>query len=532
MKLSSKRSNKPGRLLVIDEQNSKMRLNYSVLLFLLILSAASCRKDFSTVLSTGNLEFSRDTIFLDTVFTNISSSTRTLKVYNRSSDAITIPTIALGRGEDSFYRLNVDGIAGKTFENIDILGKDSLFVFVEATIDFDQVVNPIYTDSIVFDSNNNMQDVDLVTLVQDATFYFPERDAQRIKETIFLGLDEEGNKIEINGRLLEDEELVWTNEKPHVVYDFIGVPEGKILTIEAGAKIFFHSNSGLLVQEGGSLKVNGELNNEVVFEGDRLEPGFSDVAGQWGTIWLRAGSTNNEIDYAIIKNGIIGLLVDDSNGINTTLAIKNSQIYNFSNFGILGRQTSILGENLVIGNSGEASLACTSGGTYNFTHCTFANYWSNSFRQFPAVLVNNFFTTEQDGNQVVNPIDLQAANFTNCIIDGNQNVEFILDRVEGADFNFNVSYNLLKFDTTNEDLLNNPLYDFNNNTLYQNIILNGSTDFRNVFLNDFIIGQASDANGNASLPGAATVPFDILGINRTVLPDIGAYQHIEFEEEN
>ncbi|MDJ0645954.1 MAG: hypothetical protein QNJ57_08235, partial [Flavobacteriaceae bacterium] len=107
-----------------------MRIGYSFLLFLLIISIGSCRKDFDTILSSGNLEFSRDTIFLDTVFTNISSSTRSFKVYNRSNDAITIPTIELGRGEASFYRLNVDGVAGKSFENIDILAKDSLFVFV------------------------------------------------------------------------------------------------------------------------------------------------------------------------------------------------------------------------------------------------------------------------------------------------------------------------------------------------------------------------------------------------------------------
>ena len=508
-----------------------MRSGYSVLLFLFIISVASCRKDFDTILSSGNLEFSKDTIFLDTVFTNISSSTRTLKVYNRSNDAITIPTIALGRGESSFYRLNVDGIAGKSFENIDILARDSIYIFVEATIDFNQVVNPIYTDSIVFDAANNLQDVDLVTLVQDATFYFPERDASRIKETIFLGLDEEGNRLEINGRLLEDDELTWTNEKPHVVYDFIGVPEGKTLTIEAGAKVFFHNNSGLLVQENGSLKINGELDNKVIFEGDRLEPQFSEVAGQWGAIWLRSGSKDNEINYAIIKNSIIGLLVDNVNGNNPTLEIKNTQLYNFSNFGILGRQTNIIGENLVIGNSGQASLACTSGGTYNFTHSTFANYW-NGIRQFPAVLVNNFFTSEQDGNEIINPVNLQAANFINCIIDGNQNIEFILDKAEGADFNFNSSHSLLKFDTTNQELLNNPLYDFNNNSLYENSILNGNPDFRNTTVNDFIIGQNSDANGNASLIGAASIPFDILGVNRTTLPDIGAYQHIEFEEGN
>ena len=504
-----------------------MRSGYFILLIIILLG--SCRKDFSTILSSGELEFSRDTIFLDTVFTNISSSTRTLKVYNRSNKDISIPTIALGRGENSFYRLNVDGIPGKTFENIPILANDSIFIFIEATIDFSQVVNPLYTDAILFDAANNVQDVDLVTLVQDAIFYFPERDANRIKETISLGLDDEGNALAINGRLLEDSELTWTAEKPHVVYDFIGVPEGKTLTIEAGAKVFFHTNSGLLVQENGSLKVMGALDQEVVFEGDRLEPAFSDVAGQWGTIWLRSGSVANEIDYAIIKNGIIGLLVDDMSSVNPTLTLRNTQIYNASNFGVLGRSTHIVGENLVIGAAGQASLAATAGGKYDFVHSTFANHWTGGFRQFPAVLLNNFFLTQDGNNEIVNGVHLEFANFTNCIIDGNQGVEFIADAVSGVDFNFKLTNSLLKFDTTNQELLSNPLYDFTNTSIYENSLLNAVTDFRNPVQNDLIIGENSQAIGAGLLSGALSVPFDILGVDRTSVPDIGAYQHIVFE---
>jgi len=132
-------------------------------LMLIILGFAllySCNDEiFETSPSTGELIFSRDTIFLDTVFTNISSSTRTFKIYNKTGNHINIPNIRLGRGEQSFYRLNVNGQSGKTFENIDILPKDSIYVFVEATIDFSKVTNPIYKDSIVFDQGANQQDV-------------------------------------------------------------------------------------------------------------------------------------------------------------------------------------------------------------------------------------------------------------------------------------------------------------------------------------------------------------------------------------
>ena len=73
----------------------------------ILIFVSSCRTDFETVPSTGDLAFSRDTIYLDTVFTNIGSSTYTLKVYNRSANDINIPTIKLGKGSDSQYRLLV-----------------------------------------------------------------------------------------------------------------------------------------------------------------------------------------------------------------------------------------------------------------------------------------------------------------------------------------------------------------------------------------------------------------------------------------
>ena len=507
-----------------------MRIIYVLVLILGVFFLNSCRKDFDTIRSKGELVFSKDTIFLDTIFSTISSSTRNFKVYNRSNSAITIPTIALGRGEDSFYRLNVDGLPGKIFTDINILAKDSIFIFVEATIDVEKVTNPIYTDSIVFDAANNFQDVDLVTLVQDAHFLFPKRDAQGIKETIVLGQDDMGDDITIDGFLLDDT-TTWTNDKPYVVYGYVGVPSNKTLTIEAGAKVFFHDNSGLLVQPSATLKVNGELNNKVIFEGDRLEPNFSDVAGQWGTIWLREGSIHNEINHAVIKNSTIGLLVDAYNGTDVTLNISNTEIYNSSNFGILGRQTAIEGENLVIANAGQALLACTIGGAYNFKHSTFANYWNTSFRNFPAVLVNNYFTTlDANNNEIVITNDLEEANFTNCIIDGNQNIEFVLDRVEGTIFNFNILSSMLKFDTNDTAIISNPLYDFSNESIYQNVILNGAPNFKDRNSNNLIIGQNSDAIGIADLNAALSVPFDILGVSRSTTPDIGAYQHIIFEE--
>jgi hypothetical protein len=500
-----------------------MRTFLYIFLAIFIVSITSCRKDFNTIPNYGSLEFSKDTVFLDTVFTNIGSATYNLKVYNRGSKSITIPKIALENGTSSNYRLNVDGIAGKEFNDIDILAKDSIYVFVETTIDFSNVPSPLYTDKILFDNGNNQQDVDLVTLVQDANFIFPGKDPISMK---IDSLTLDGNPTTIKGRFLTDAELTFTNAKPTVIYGYAAVPPNKTLSIEAGAKVHFHNNSGLIVDDKATLKINGTLAEKVVLEGDRLENSFSTIPGQWGAIWLRAGSKDNEIKHAQIKNGIIGILIDSIGNNSPTLKLQNTEIYNNSNFGILARETNIEAHNVVIGSAGQASLAATIGGTYNFTHSTFANYWSSGIRQNPAVLVNNYFVYEENGQEITETRDLQAANFTNCIFEGNNNFELFFDKVEGSLFNYSVSNSLVKYNPSSDELKNNLEMDFTNTTFYQNITENGNANFRDTQNEDFIIGENSDAINKASATSFST---DILGVDRTSAPDIGAYQHIIFE---
>ena len=507
--------------------------------FLILWS--SCRKDFEFSPSTGNLQFSKDTVYLDTVFTNIGSSTYNLKVYNKSDDDIVIPSVKLGLGAASEYRLNVDGVSGKTFENIQILAKDSIFIFVETTIDITNFPNPngnyLYTDQIEFDSNSNLQKVELVTLVQDAVFIYPNRDnTTKIIETLTLNVGGELVETELQGRELLPTELTFTNEKPYVIYGFAAVPNGETLTINAGARLHFHSNSGLIVSENATFNVNGMfsndqdlLENEVIFEGDRLEPNFADTPGQWGTIWLFDGSINNIINYATIKNATVGILSDGNpNAATEKLKITNSQIYNSSNFGILGRNTSITAENVVINNSGQSSFAGTLGGTYNFTHSTIANYWNNGFRQFPSVLLNNF-VTDEDNNAIL--ADLTEANFNNCIIYGNDNPEILLDEIEDAavTFNFKFTNCLIRFEDNNNNFTGDN-YNLENISLYENNIFNEDPNFKDTELNQLIIGNESAAINKGNAIFSSQVPTDILNMNRTASPDLGAYQHIIFED--
>ncbi|MDD7888250.1 hypothetical protein [Flavivirga sp. 57AJ16] len=516
---------------------------YFILTIGFLMLWSSCRKDFDFSPSTGSLEFSRDTVYLDTVFTNIGSSTYNLKVYNRSNDDIFIPSLKLALGESSNYRLNVDGMAGKVFENVQILAKDSLFIFIESTIDINNFPNPdgnfLYTDQIEFDAGSNLQKIELVTLVQDAVFIYPNRDnTTKVVETLTLDIAGELIETELQGRELLPTELTFTNDKPYVIYGFATVPNGETLTIDAGARIHFHNNSGIIVSNNASLQVHGALSNdqdllenEVIFEGDRLEPNFANTPGQWGTIWLLDGSIDNSINYATIKNASVGILCDGNpNAISDKLTITNSQIYNSSNYGILGRNTSITGENIVINNTGLSSFAGTLGGKYHFTHSTIANYWNNGFRQFPAVLLNNF-VLDEDNNATI--ADLTQANFNNCIIYGNDNPEILLDEIEddAVVFNFKFTNCLIRFEDNN-NRFTGPNYDLSDTNHYEGNIFNEDPNFKDTSLNQLIIGDESAAI-NKGLPTFATqVPFDILNVNRTGSPDLGAYQHITFPEED
>jgi len=503
-----------------------------IILFLvgLAISVSSCRQDFVFEPSTGDLTFSKDTVYLDTVFTNIGSSTYTLKVYNKSSKDIKIPTIQLGKGQNSKYRMTVDGMVGennRVFHNVELLAKDSLYIFIEVTSDVADA-NPtdfLYTDQIQFDSGDNFQKVELVTLIQDAIFLYPQRFDDGTTETLPIG------DQNIYGFFLDENdhnnEYIWTNDKPYVVYGYAGVPNGKTLTILAGARIHFHADSGLIVGSGGSLHIEGGLSstaaleNEVIIEGDRLEPDFSDVPGQWGTIWLTDGSTNNEINHLTLKNSVVGLLIDHNDGTTTT--IKNTQIYNSSNIGIYAKTAKIRGENIVINYAGEAALACSLGGNYEFKHCTFNNNWSSS-RQV-AVLVDNYYTDSTTNEQVA--FDLEQAEFKNCIIFGSNQVELLLTKSNvNPDTNWTApvfSKCQIKFNNTANQFTNNPDYAFLNDT--NQIIKNGDPDFFDVAKNKLVIGADSDAK---NFGNDVSVPNDILGNSRNGVFDLGAYNSIVF----
>ena len=206
--------------------NTNILRTSGTLLFLVLISFhTSCRTEFSfRPVEASDLRFSRDTVYLDTVFTGISSATYPLKVYNNSDAAVSIPSVYLESGDDSNFRLNVDGLSGKSFSNIELLPKDSMYVFIETTADIGQLTQNenqfLYEDKLHF---TNSGSVSLLTLVQDAVFLYPEKDEQGIKESIPIGVDGQGNSLGLNGFFLDDDELIFTNEKPYVVFGYMAI---------------------------------------------------------------------------------------------------------------------------------------------------------------------------------------------------------------------------------------------------------------------------------------------------------------------
>ncbi|OXA88686.1 hypothetical protein [Flavobacterium hercynium] len=493
----------------------------------LLLAVSSCRTDFDTVASSGNLKFSKDTVYLDTVFKNIGSSTYKLMVYNIGKKDITIPSIQFKKGLTSKYRMTVDGMngnSGKIFNDVTLLAKDSLYIFIETTADIVDAdpTTFLYTDEISFDSGANLQEVTLVTLIQDAVFLYPKQNPDGTKETITIdGKNFEGFHLEENDAV-NGNELLFTNQKPYVIYGYAAVPEGKTVTFEAGARVFFHDNSGLVVEKNASLHINGttsttdKLENEVIFEGDRLEDTYSFIPGQWNSVILAEGSTNHKITNLTLKNAVIGL--DIKNQDASTVEIKNTQIYNCVQYGIRAQNSIIKGENIVINYTGLASLSCVYGGNYNFTHCTFNNNWSSSSHL--AVNLSNSLAGATPETK-----DLSQATFNNCIIFGTNTNELNLSKNANAGFVYQFNNCLIKSGASSTD----PNYQFKTDPVHYNaIIVNENPSFSNVNENKFNIEPTSVAAAKGN--DAYLIPLDILGKTRTLPPDLGAYQSEVFKK--
>jgi hypothetical protein len=467
-----------------------MRRNSLILLIffsflIVLLSQVSCRKkdriisDPSLVLS-----FSTDTVFFDTVFATVGSVTQRLTVYNPNNAGISISLIYLGGGSNSPFRINVDGIASSALSDIEIPENDSIFIFVKVTVNPNSQNTPfIVSDSIVFITNGNTQKVKLVALGQNAFFHISEN---------------------LNGI------ITWDSLKAHVVYGFCRIDTGAGLIILPGTKIYFHRGSYLAVSSQATLTVAGSLQHWVQLLGDRLDPYYRDLPGQWEGIYLEQGSRDHEINYALIANATYGLVVDSLGQTpQPMLKMNNSVIRNMTGDGLFAYNSSIISENCVIVDCGGSCIDILHGGNYDFRQLTLGNFWSSSVRFGTALYLSNF-TIDTLGNKHPNPLD--NAYFGNVIIYGSLDEEIQLDSVGGAAFNYLFDHALLKTKRN----ITNP-------NRYIDCMQNEDPLFVDVQNHDYQIDSLSPAIGKGIPLG---VTLDILGRYRGVTPALGAYEFV------
>ncbi len=481
-----------------------MRSFFRILLLLAIGSCIflACRDDGFDTDPSINLSFSADSLLFDTVFVQVGSATRYLKVYNNHNRRINISSITLAGGTQSNFRINVDGASGTTIRDVEINPRDSIFVFVEVTVDpVHQPLPLIIVDSLIFNTNNNIQDVKLAAWGQDANFIYPN-----YADTV--------NDIQFH---LITENTTWTNNLPYVIYGLAVIAPDVTLTIEEGVRLHFHNNGSMIFLERSSLKAHGSLEQPIRIQGDRLESFYRDVPGQWGRIWFYPTSKDHEINHAIIKNGTVGLHVDTiGSTTRPTLTIQNTIIKNMSIAGLLAQGSHVVAENLLVANCGEHAAILALGGHYEFSHCTFANYYTLQSRRTPSMVFNNYY---EDVNGNIQIRDFTHLSFSNSIIYGTLQEEILLDFHTGTSPPLFFDHCLIRteLDTSGPDFIQ--------------VIKNMNPSFNDTQNNDYRLRDDSPAIGAGNPDVSRQIPVDLLGNDRSQRSDIGAIQYHPIEEE-
>lgn len=461
-----------------------------MLLGLSLLLTNSCKKNSITDDPGVKLRFSVDTLTFDTVFTTLGSTTKRLKVFNDSKSKVQISSINLAGGNASNFRINIDGVAGPSQNNVEINAKDSIYIFVEVTVDPNNQNNPIIIyDSLQFVTNGNHQQLMLQAWGQDAHFFYSEAIATQ----------------------------TWVPDKPYVVINSVLVDSGATLNIQPGVKVYFGNGSGLIV--AGTLLVNGTCQDSVEFRGLRLEEFYKDVPGQWAGIYILRSSGDCVIDHAVIKNSSYGLNLGSSNTSDLsqylapthTVTVTNTIIKNSISTAIYGFYWKGIFKNCLVYNAGDNMVNFVFGGDYQVSQCTFANYGSVTINHEKAILLMGNLAQVGDGPAYRHTL---SAVFKNTILDGSLDEEF--DFKNDTDdptnpFTYHFENSLVKTKTR-------PSTDSITNCLY-----NTTPQFVDRSMEDFHLANGSPCIGYGLQGLGITSDFDCKVYNMP--PSIGCYEY-------
>ncbi len=477
------------------------------LLLVSALFTSGCRKDiFST---KGTLSFSTDTLSFDTVFTSLPSTTKAFKIFNKEKRAIKISSIRLLELQsDASFRLNVDGIAGKSFTDVEILAHDSIYVFVETTVK--NPLNPnnpfVINDAVEFVTNGVTQKVVLAVWGQDA--YYHKGEIYRFGENV-----------------------TWKNDKPHVIlqssFPGVGVDSGATLNIESGTKIFVGNNAGLWVY--GTLNaMASSWSDSIVFRGLRLESYYKEKPAQWwGIIYGRnkdAQIAKLNLQRVVVNETFFGIadefifnasfqqqvlpinLADYTIATAPEISLKQCIVKNAQNTALFALNAKVDAENCIFHTAGSNVAALALGGEYKLTHCTIFNNGGKYLEhKQEALLIADKIASEG----TLYSAALNAA-IVNSVVYGSLDNEFRF-----ADDNDKIRFEncvlKLKQDTANKYA-----------SRFIDCKFNAEPKFKNVSENNFT--PSDSLNSPLIDAGKATsVVSDIFDKPRTV-PDIGAVE--------
>ncbi|HMO61325.1 MAG TPA: hypothetical protein PKC39_00780 [Ferruginibacter sp.] len=358
---------------------------FIVLLCSIGMLFCSCKKDSFITSPDARLVLSADTLKYDTVFASIGSITQAFKINNANNRKLLINTVKLMGGAASEYNINVNGIAARQVNDIEVAANDSIYVFVTVNINPTAAALPfIVRDSIEITYNGNTRYVQLEAFGQNAHF--------------------------LRNKVIESN-TTWVNDLPYVILGGIQIDTGITLTINPGCKIYCNASAPVLVD--GTLIVNGTFEEPVTFTGDRLDDYYRDFPASWPGIYFRQTSKNNVVQFATVKNAYQALAVQGApDNLNPKLILAQSVIDNAYDAGIICVNTTVYAENNLISNCGN-NINILLGGAYAFTHCTVASYPTYIPHQKPVLSATNF--AEINGSMVTTGLN---ATFTNCIFWG------------------------------------------------------------------------------------------------------------------
>lgn len=477
---------------------------------------SSCKPDASTLSDpSAKLNFSTDTLRFDTVFTQIGSATRYFKVVNTYNKPFRINNISVTTQTGVTVKLNVNGISAKKFTNIDIPSKDSIYVFVEITINPNAPlsVSPFVADEYIdFETSSGTQKVVVEAWGQNAN-YLPSRFSSGS-----LSVLSGGNPERV---------IALDDKKPYVIYGVLFI-DSCILQIPAGAHIYVHGGLGgkatgdfyrdgiIYVLPNAHLEVNGTLANPVIFEGDRRESEFSDTPDQWAGIIIGAKSRDNVFNYTTIKNSRVGIRTDSA----STTTLKNCKFFNTSGSAILATHSTLSAENCLSYNTYDKNVEIHFGGNYTFNYCTFSSVGSKN----TSLYADNYYCYTQDaiGNCLNGKVFGLNLNINNSIIYGNKADELIIynaDQNKTTQFNYALKNCLIRAADTVKSVPTNFFNYCTNCIVYK-------TDnklFKNIGSFDYSLDSLSVAQYKAQ--PINTIPKDIIDkLRDTKTPDIGCFE--------